>query len=80
MKSGRQTKVMRGRILVIEDNLQNLELMSYLLQAFGHKVISALNGIDGIELARREMIDLMICDIHLPGADGYEVAIPTRNI
>jgi len=65
---------MGGRLLVIEDNPQNLELMSYLLRAFGHTVLAARNGAEGIEMARREMLDLIICDIHLPGVDGYEVA------
>jgi len=65
---------MKGRFLVIEDNPQNLELMTYLLRAFGHTVITAKNGAEGIDMARREMIDLIICDIHLPGVDGYEVA------
>jgi len=65
---------MQGRFLVIEDNPQNLELMSYLLRAFGHTVLTAGNGIEGIEIARREMFDVIVCDIHLPGVDGYEVA------
>lgn len=65
---------MQARILIIEDNQQNLELMSYILRAFGHTVVSACNGAEGIEMARREMLDLIICDIHLPIVDGYEVA------
>ena len=64
----------RGTILVIEDNPANRELMTYLLKAFGYAVIAADDGAKGLELARREMIDLIICDIHLPGMDGYEVA------
>lgn len=65
---------MQARILIIEDNPQNMELMSYLLRAFGHIVLSASDGAEGIEMARREMLDLIVCDIHLPGVDGYEVA------
>ena len=64
---------MSARILIIEDNLANMELMSYLLQAFGHIVLSAYNGEDGLEMARREMPDLVVCDVHLPGMDGYGV-------
>ena len=62
------------RILVIEDNPPSLELMKYLLKAFGYTVICALDGVEGIELARRGVLDLIICDIHLPRVDGYEVA------
>ncbi len=65
---------MLGRVLVIEDNPPSLQLMVYLLKAFGYTVITAGDGADGLELARREMLDLIICDIHLPRVDGYEVA------
>jgi two-component system cell cycle response regulator len=62
-----------ARILVIEDNQENLELMTYLLKVFGHTTMSADDGILGLETARREQPDLIVCDIHLPGTDGYEV-------
>lgn len=65
---------MSGRILVIEDNPANLELMRYLLRAFGHTVLTACDGAEGIEMARRELLDLIISDIHLPNVDGYDVA------
>jgi len=65
---------MSGRILVIEDNPPSLELMTYLLKAFGYTVLCALDGLEGVELARRERLDLIVCDIHLPRLDGYEVA------
>ena len=65
---------MPKRILVIEDNPQNLELMTYLLKAFGHTTLTAGDGIEGIETIRRERLDLIICDVHLPNVDGYEVA------
>jgi two-component system cell cycle response regulator len=63
-----------ARILVIEDNPANLELMTYLLTAFGHTSLSAITGEEGLERARRESPDLIVCDIHLPVKDGYEVA------
>jgi two-component system cell cycle response regulator len=64
---------MAGRVLVIEDNEANLELMVYLLQAFGHHAIAAENGEKGLELARRESPDVILCDIQLPDIDGFEV-------
>lgn len=63
-----------GRILVIEDNPQNLELMTYLLQAFGYTTLTAANGEEGLAIVRQEMLDLIICDVHLPKMDGHEVA------
>ncbi|NMG45128.1 response regulator [Aromatoleum toluvorans] len=65
---------MGARILVIEDNAPNRNLMSYLITAFGHTPITAESGISGIEAAEREKPDLIVCDIQMPGIDGYEVA------
>jgi two-component system, cell cycle response regulator len=65
---------MGARILIIEDNPANSELMGYMLSAFGHTALFAENGEDGLKLIRAEMPDLVVCDIHLPGIDGYEVA------
>lgn len=64
---------MPARILVIEDNPANMELMVYLLKAYGHEPLLAHNGRDGIELASKAQPDLIICDIHLPQLDGYDV-------
>ena len=64
---------MSARILVIEDNPTNMELMRYLLQAFGHIALAASDGRQGLISARYEMPDLIICDIHLPKLDGFGV-------
>lgn len=65
---------MPARILVIEDNPANLELMSYLLRAHGHTVVAATEGAAGLEAVERERPDLIVCDLQLPDIDGYEVA------
>ena len=65
---------MAARILVIEDNPANLELMRYVLDAFGHAVVTAMDGNDGLVAARREFPDLIVCDLQLPGIDGFEIA------
>src|SRR5207245_11803106 len=65
---------MPARILIIEDNQANLDLMSYLLEAFGHTLLTVADGEAGLESAHRERPDLIICDVQLPGTDGYEVA------
>ena len=64
---------MSARVLIIEDNPTNLELMRYLLQAYGHEVVAANDGNEGLLLARKEAVDLIICDIHLPKLDGFGV-------
>ncbi len=65
---------MGARILIIEDNPANSELMGYMLSAFGHTPLFAESGEDGLTRIRAERPDLVVCDIHLPGIDGYEVA------
>jgi CheY-like chemotaxis protein len=65
---------MCSRILIIEDNPTNLELMDYLLKSSGHEVLAAMDGALGLELAQREAPDLIICDIQIPKVDGFGVA------
>jgi PAS domain S-box-containing protein len=62
------------RILVIEDNQANLELMTYPLAAFGHTTIAARDGEAGVAAARQALPHLILCDIALPVLDGYGVA------
>jgi CheY-like chemotaxis protein len=65
---------MGSRILIIEDNPTNMELMTYLLTAFGHTTIAAWDGEDGVEVALRLIPDLILCDLALPKLDGFGVA------
>lgn len=67
-----------ARILIIEDNEQNLYLETFILQKNGHEVIQANNGEAGIAQAAQELPDLILLDIQLPGMDGYEVAKALR--
>lgn len=62
-----------ARILVVEDNPINLELMTYLLRAWGHEVAQASDGQSGLDAARSDRPDLIVCDIQMPGLDGYEL-------
>ena len=66
------------RVLVIEDNRANLDLMTYLLDAFGYRVLQAADGEEGVELGLRERPDLILCDINLPKLDGYGVSRKLR--
>ncbi|HYQ93812.1 MAG TPA: response regulator [Burkholderiales bacterium] len=64
---------MAARILIIEDNKANLELVEYLLEASGYATFAARDGEEGIRGARKEHPDLIICDLQMPIMDGYEV-------
>jgi len=62
-----------ARILIIEDNPANVELMAFLLTAYGHHAVSAPDGPRGIAAARAAPPDLVACDVNLPGMDGFSV-------
>ncbi len=61
-------------VLIIEDHADNLELMNYLLKAFGYATMTAVDGLAGWQLAQGGDLELILCDIQLPGIDGFEVA------
>ncbi len=65
---------MKPKVLVIEDNEQNLYLVSFLLERHGLEIIPARTGPQGVALAGHIRPDLILLDIQLPGMDGYEVA------
>jgi len=70
---------MRRQILIIEDNEQNMYLTRFILESFGHEVLQAMNGIDGIKLAKETKPDGIILDIQLPEMNGYEVLEACRK-
>jgi two-component system cell cycle response regulator len=70
--------VMSCSILIIEDNQTNMELMVYLLGAFGYEVSTAPDGQVGIEAALSQGPDLILCDLEMPWMNGYEVATHLR--
>lgn len=70
---------MKKKILIIEDNEQNIYLITFLLEKNGFLVIQARNGMDGISMANAEQPDLILLDIQLPVMDGYAVARELRK-
>jgi CheY-like chemotaxis protein len=62
-----------ARILIVEDNKANLELVQYLLTASGYTTLAAWDGREGVQIAREEKPDLIVCDLRMPGMDGYDV-------
>lgn len=66
-----------SRILLVEDNEMNRDMLSRRLIRKGYKVIEAIDGREGVELAERERPDLILMDMSLPEIDGWEA---TRQI
>jgi two-component system cell cycle response regulator DivK len=68
-----------ARILIVEDNADNMFLTVMLLQSAGHTVLSATDAEAGLTLARAEVPDLILMDIQLPGMDGLEATAFLRR-
>ncbi len=65
---------MKLKVLIIEDNEQNLYLTTFILTHHGYEVVPARDGPSGIRLAKSGDFDLILLDIQLPEMDGYTVA------
>jgi CheY-like chemotaxis protein len=68
----------RRRILVIEDNRDSAESLQMLFEATGYEVRLAHTGTDGVRAASEWRPDAVVCDIGLPGMDGFTVARQLR--
>lgn len=63
-----------ARVLVVEDNDMNMQLVEYLLEEGGYEIIKAASGEDALSILQGpERVDLILMDIHLPGIDGLSV-------
>lgn len=68
-----------ARILAIEDNKQNIELVDYVLRAHGYVSLLASDGRQGIRIARAQRPDLILLDIRMPEMDGFAVIEAIRG-
>lgn len=69
----------RKKILIIDDTELMIKLITDILEGAGYEVVSASNGIDGIQKVREEKPDLVILDIIMPGMDGFETCKILRD-
>ena len=61
----------KGRILIVEDNMDNYELVRFMLERAGYDVFLAVNGRDGVDAARLQKPDLILMDLGMPEMDGW---------
>lgn len=66
-------------ILVIEDNPEIRENATEMLELDGHTVLAASHGREGLDLARRHIPDIILCDIMMPVMNGYQVLSAIRS-
>ncbi len=67
------------KVLVVEDERDLAELLAYNLEKEGYQVLLTGNGLEGLETARRELPDLVLLDLMLPGMMGTEVCSSLRH-
>jgi two-component system, cell cycle response regulator DivK len=67
------------KVLIIEDNPDNVRIMTYAFQRAGYEVIFSGRGEEGLELAVKEKPFFIIMDINLPGIDGIETTRLIRS-
>ena len=72
--AGAGSRRAKRRVLVVDDEKDLVDLISYNLTRGGFEVLTAYDGKDALELAQREIPDLVVLDLMLPGLDGTEVA------
>ncbi len=67
-----------AKILYIEDNHDNMQLVQRVIAGLGHQFLWEAAGLSGVSAAQIEFPDLILLDINLPDIDGYEVARRVR--
>lgn len=64
----------KARILIIEDNPDNLDLLQYVLDRAGFSTSYAMDGKTGLVMARQERPDMILLDLSIPEIDGWELS------
>jgi CheY-like chemotaxis protein len=67
------------KILLIEDNHGLAEMLCMIMNQMGHEAIAVYDGVDGLKKSKEILPDIILCDIGLPGMNGYEVAKNIRS-
>jgi CheY-like chemotaxis protein len=61
----------KGRILIVEDNMDSFKLVRFVLEKNGYEILLAMNGRDGVNAADKQLPDLIIMDLAMPEMDGW---------
>jgi two-component system, cell cycle response regulator DivK len=70
----------KGRVLIVEDNMDTYELVHFILEKNGYETFLAMNGRDGVNATQKQKPDLIIMDLSMPEMDGWAAtALIKRN-
>lgn len=70
---------MASKVLVVEDNDMNMQLVEFLLEEEGYEILKASSGEEALQSIAQTVPDLILMDIHLPGMDGLTVVREMKN-
>lgn len=68
-----------AKILIVDDDVHIVRVMSIWLTRHGHETYCAANGAEALEVIEREPVDLIISDVNMPVLDGYDLAIALQE-
>jgi two-component system chemotaxis response regulator CheY len=66
-------------LLIVDDSRFTLEISSFVASSAGYSVLTALDGVEALEILGTNAVDLVIVDINMPGIDGYELTRKIRS-
>jgi two-component system, chemotaxis family, chemotaxis protein CheY len=71
--------VMKKTILTVDDSMSVRKFIALALKSGGYRVISAVDGMDALEILPKEKVDLVITDLNMPNVDGFELVRTIRE-
>jgi DNA-binding response OmpR family regulator len=79
VNADRDTRGRPTRVMIVDDERQNRELLGIMLAPEGFAVVTAASGADALALVAREPPDIVLLDVMMPGLDGYQVAAALKG-
>jgi two-component system chemotaxis response regulator CheY len=70
---------MKKTILTVDDSMSVRKFIALSLKSGGYRVISAVDGMDALEILPKEKVDLVITDLNMPNVDGFELVRTIRQ-
>jgi DNA-binding response OmpR family regulator len=74
-----ESRLHAARILIVDDELRNRELLEVMLQPEGYVLETAVSGEEALAMVARQPPDLVLLDVMMPGMDGYQVATKIKS-